>query len=180
MNRLVSITLVFLGIFSSSCGINKHFDKQKKPEGYVRQFSTTDDRFKSHVTKFENHAKIKTGNMNFKINDIPINFGDTENEQYVGVCFSYSDGKKEILIKAIWWNMASNDAKESLIFHELGHCALDRNHNEDHILNSKGEKIRASVMHPAIVSSRDYNEYYDGYVHELFTTDKGILTSLFN
>lgn len=171
---------IILSLLTTSCGLNGHFDKKKKPAGYVRQFSTTDERFSTYVSKFEDHAKIKTGNINFKVNDIPINFGDTENDQFVGVCFTYSDGKREILIKQEWWSVASQGAKESLIFHELGHCALDREHNEDELIAGDGKKIRASIMHPSIVSAQHYSKYYDGYVHELFTQDKGILSTLFN
>lgn len=166
-------------ILFTSCGLNAHLDKKKKPVGFVRQFSTTDTTFTAYVKKFEDHAKIKTGNMNYQVNDIPINFGDTEDEQFVGVCFTYSDGKREIIIKADWWNRSSLSSRESLIFHELGHCALDRDHNDETIINEKGQTLRASIMHPSIVSSANYTEYYDGYVHELFTLDRGILSSMF-
>ncbi len=175
--KLVSSILMMS--FAASCGITNHFDKVKKPAGYVRQFSTTDETFNAYIKKFEDHAKIKTGNVNYKLNDIPINFGDTENERFVGVCFTYSDGKKEVIIKADWWNKVPPSSRESLIFHELGHCALDREHNEDMIVNGKGEELRASIMHPSIVSAQAYSEYYDGYVHELFTNDRGILSGLF-
>ena len=174
------ICFIFTLLLLTSCGLNAHLDKKNKPEGFVRQFSTSDTTFSSFVKKFEDHAKIKTGNMNYQVNDIPINFGDTEDERFVGVCFTYSDGKREIIIKADWWNRSSQSSRESLIFHELGHCALDRDHNDETITNTQGQTLRSSIMHPSIVSSANYSEYYDGYIHELFTFDNGILSSMFN
>ena len=179
MQALKTLSAILVLILCTSCGLTGRFDKVKKPSGYIRQFSTSNEIFDTYVKKFEDHAKIKTGNMNYKVIDIPINFGDTENDQFVGVCFTYSDGKKEIIIKADWWNRVSTSSKESLIFHELGHCALDRDHNEDVIENTNGEVIRASIMHPAIVSAQHYSHFYDGYIHELFTSDIGILSNLF-
>jgi hypothetical protein len=158
----------------TGCGMLTGFDHQEKGPGYTRQFTTTQGEFFSYVATFENHAKIELGNPAFTVVDIPINFGDTENSEYVGVCFSYSNGDKEIIIDKQWWDRVSITSRESLIFHELGHCAINRVHNDEEIVKS-GKTVRASIMHPGVVSSTDYNAYKTGYIHELYTSDQSVL-----
>lgn len=167
------LCILFLGL-SQSCGLVSHLDNQKKGKGYIRQFSTTNNTFQPYVYSFEAHAKNELNDPNFKVVDVPINFGDTENDQFVGVCFTYSNGDKEIIIDKEWWDRVSETAKESLLYHELGHCALNRGHNEDTI-EKNNKTIRASVMHPGVVSTMDYNNYKTGYIHELFTADQNLL-----
>ncbi|MBT7609052.1 MAG: hypothetical protein HN576_04810 [Bacteriovoracaceae bacterium] len=158
----------------TSCGVLTGFDHQEKGVGYTRQFTTTENGFLSYIVTFENHAKTELNNPSFVVADIPINFGDTENTSYVGVCFSYSNGDKEIIIDKEWWDSVSPTSRESLIFHELGHCALNRVHNEEEIVKS-GKTVRSSIMHPGVVSAIDYNTYKPGYLHELYTSDQSIL-----
>ena len=52
-----------------------------------------------------------------------IQFGDTD---FGGVCFRNSGN---ILINEDSWNKRTDFSKEFLIFHELGHCVLDRRHD---------------------------------------------------
>jgi hypothetical protein len=158
----------------SSCGLISNFDHQEKGVGYTRQFTSTQSGFLSYVSTFENYAKIELNNPSFVVSDVPINFGDTENSEYVGVCFTYSNGDKEIIIDKEWWDRVSPTSRESLIFHELGHCALNRAHNNEEI-EKEGKKVRASLMNPGVVSSNDYNSYKPGYLHELYTSDQSVL-----
>jgi len=46
----------------------------------------------------------------------------------LGQCKSYSNGSKEIVIDQPYWNQASDVEREYLVFHELGHCILGREH----------------------------------------------------
>ena len=173
--KLQFILLLLLSLNSfSGCGIIKGLDNQEKGAGFVRQFSTTDGGFLSYITTFENNGKIEFNDPTFKVTNVPVNFGDTENPEFVGVCFTYSNGDKEIIIDKQWWDRVSPTSRESLIFHELGHCALNRVHNDEEI-EKNGKTVRASIMNPGVVSSMDYNSYKPGYLHELYTNDQTIL-----
>jgi hypothetical protein len=106
--------------------------------------------------------------------DIPINFGDPENEQFAGVCFVYPDGKKEIIIQKEIWDNINYVQKQVLIFHELGHCALGRSH-DDETTTVDGKKVKTSIMNSVIPTSEDYKAYENGYLKELFTYSKTAL-----
>ncbi|MFT6071095.1 MAG: hypothetical protein ACJAT2_002084 [Bacteriovoracaceae bacterium] len=164
------LTLILL----SSCGLPIGRDLVVKNKGEVRQFESSNPLFTSIVSQFEQAGKQYSGNPNFSAGHVPVNFGDTENESFEGVCFSYPDGTTEVIIRESWWNSASEALKESLLFHELGHCVLNRDHdNETHEANSVTYK--ASLMNSVIVNSGQYNAHRSGYLTELFTLDKAPL-----
>lgn len=167
---LILIALLFL----SSCGLPIGRDLVVKNKGEVRQFETSNPLFSSIVSDFEQAGKQYSGNANFSAGHVPVNFGNTENDAFEGVCFSYPDGTTEVIIKESWWNSASQSLKESLLFHELGHCVLGRDHdNETHEANSRTYK--ASLMNSVIVNPGHYNSHKGGYLTELFTLNKSPL-----
>ena len=154
----------------------------------TRKFDTSDPVFDKYVARFEELGRYHTQKPFFIVGDIPINFGDTENPNYDGVCFSYANGEKEIIIKKSWWDKQEKSDKdkedskggyslirESLLFHELGHCRLGRKHEERMVYGN----VKRSMMSPNVVNSNDYRRYKEGYWEELFTgsTDK-LLESL--
>jgi len=49
-----------------------------------------------------------------------------------GQCKTYSDGRREIVIDSEYWQRADPLEREFILFHELGHCVLDRDHNDEH------------------------------------------------
>jgi hypothetical protein len=161
----------------SSCGIPLPLQKDLvvKDRNAVRQFATTAPAFNSFVDDFEIKGKAITGNANFSVGDVPINFGDTENPNFQGVCFEYPDGTKEVIIKKSWWDANNNhNYRESLIFHELGHCVLGRDHLDDTAANTE-DSFKISMMNSVIVAPEDYQPHRDQYHEELFTQDYSAL-----
>jgi hypothetical protein len=47
----------------------------------------------------------------------------------LGQCKSYSDGSQTVVIDDNYWQRADDYEKEYIVFHELGHCVLGRDHN---------------------------------------------------
>lgn len=66
--------------------------------------------------------------------------------------------------KDTWSFLESNLKREALIFHELGHCIQDKEHDES--LTSKG--IPNSIMYPIILSTQTYESNYSHYIAQLF------------
>ena len=163
-----------------SCAEISDFVENK--EGLRRCSKTNYDAFGQYLARFEEVGRAYTKNPEFQIGDIPVCFGDTENPRFDGVCFSYASGKKEIVIKKSWWeqyNVLDESGKEdysllreSLIFHELGHCRLGRKHEETIlVLSEQGNniKIKKSLMSHNIIGSEHYRKYKNAYWEELFT-----------
>jgi len=176
-----NILSLFVIVFAlSGCGIPLPLQKDLvvKDINAVRQFTTTNSVFNSYVAAFEQYGKVHTGDGRFSVGDIPINFGDTENENFQGVCFEYPDGTKEVIIRESWWNGASEEYRESLLFHELGHCRLDRDHIDDAVMTSSNRSYKISLMSSIIVGPGDYSQYKSEYLTELFSqnTDELLLS----
>lgn len=126
--------------------------------------------------------------------DVPINFvaddyippGYTSNNNnYHGTCIKYelSNGEivtREIFIKENYWNNVDEIAQQYLIFHELGHCILDRDHFDDFFITSDNKKIYVSIMSTYVSGEmlENYENYYDGYMQELFTQETTLLEEL--
>lgn len=167
------ICLAFLAItFFSSCGVV--FKDHQKLEG-GRKYNSTNPVFLSYVGKFEQQGKTHTGDPGFVVGDIPINFDtDLPGGDVKGVCNEYSDGTKEILIKESWWNSVDDGFRESLLYHELGHCRLGRDHKDD-MINIGNSQFKKSMMHSYIVNSSEYIMHQNDYFRELFTNDTSSL-----
>lgn len=78
-----------------------------------------------------------------------------------------------IEINKTQWVKLSDSKKTSLIFHELGHCVLNRDHDNSEIFGQK-----TSMMHYIILSDKEYQGREKYFSKELFTFKKDF--DLFN
>lgn len=109
INKLIVIVLVFLACITYSVA-----NKLLKD-------------FKDHNPIFDSYAKGFPSN----IKQIPIVFADeVEN---AGTCHSWFNGYREIEINRKMWNGYSDSQRRWLIWHELGHCELSKDHVNLHI-----------------------------------------------
>lgn len=173
MKLISKLSILALLILSTSCGQLLNDVLKRKSES--RKNSTSNSVFSTYIAEFESTAKSVYGASSFSIGDIPVNFGDTTNDSFDGVCIEYSGGQKEVIVKESWWKTADTLQKKQMIFHELGHCRLGREHNSETIQSGSGETIKISIMNPVIPASYHYQRYQSGYDQELFTTDKSSL-----
>jgi hypothetical protein len=88
---------------------------------------------------------------------INVSFADTETQknglgETVGECLLYTDGnsgtvlERDIHIDSGYWATASEDARTEIMYHELGHCAL----NLQHIFTVKDDHCPTSIMYPYV------------------------------
>lgn len=161
---MFKIAILFCNIFLASCG-TKISDNATT---YVPRPDFKDDpQFAQYKTTFENIYKNETGNNSFTIGDIPIVMTSEvllDNPSVIGVCYTYSDNKRAIVVKDEFWNRSDVSARQVLINHELGHCRLNRGHNDETHNN-----VKLSVMHSQIVLGAEYFIFRDWYNAELIT-----------
>ncbi len=81
--------------------------------------------FVPHVDQFIEEARIRGHIIDFTEFGLSIQFREELDKESTGVCFI---GKHKIEIDRSDWNKLSDNSKEGLIFHELGHCELGRVH----------------------------------------------------
>jgi hypothetical protein len=164
-----------------ACGIQvpgKKHDIVHVRGATTKLHDSSNEQFQPYIEKFEFHGRREFNDPKFKVGDIPINFGDTTNPDYDGVCLVYSDETKEIIIRKSWWDRAHPLQREMMVFHELGHCRLGRTHEEETV--PVGERpLKVSLMNPVIPDSTTYESAREGYISELFTYSTNRLMSLF-
>lgn len=110
--------------------------------------------FQNYVDLFEEKIKQKV--------KIDIDYNKLE-YPIVGVCITYTNGYKEIQIDSDSWVEYDENYREELIFHELGHCVLGRDHDNSII---EGYRVPKSIMYPYIFGYA-YNKYKVYYLEEL-------------
>lgn len=97
--------------------------------------------------------------------NIEIKFEDLD-PMIAGVCYSYTDPSfNYIEIDRDLFSTYSELGREELIFHELGHCILDREHTTSRIAY-KDTTIPKSIMYPYIFGglpfyAENLSYYYD-------------------
>ena len=132
-----------------------------------------DPAFKSYISTFESMygAKVTDIDFYFKALDYPV----------IGQCSIWTTnyGKiKHIQVDPTYWNdeITSEEQKIGLIFHEIGHCFLDRPHTEDKMFYtpqgfSFKVKIPSSIMYPYNFYSSFYEPLKSYYYTELINPE---------
>lgn len=92
---------------------------------------------------------------------IPINFHEMDG--FAGKC----KNKAEILIDPDDWESRSVHQQKALIYHELGHCVLGRDHYNETVSDGLfGRPVSIMTEHLGLV---DFNSsHFDSYIEELF------------
>jgi hypothetical protein len=130
-------------VLNSSCGPTTFQEKKNK----------IDLEFVELVQLFEKeqHENVDV-DISFKKLELPT----------VGLCWQQvqDDFKQgiEIEIDPDFWFSSSDVKKEELLFHELGHCILNRDHDNSRLYYS----IPKSVMYPYVFewAYKDHRSYY--------------------
>lgn len=70
----------------------------------------------------------------------------------------------QVTIDPVWWSIATPNNRENIVFHELGHCILMRDH--DYAMLAPG--VPASIMYPVVIPDSIYASHHTYYMYELF------------
>lgn len=83
----------------------------------------------------------------------------------VGQCTRRENERNMVTVDRSYWRTISPLDKEFLVFHELGHCALNR----DHLEEEKPDGWCLSIMGSGIRCQTNYNQQTrESYLDELF------------
>lgn len=122
---------------------------------------STDPTFEPYIQEFEAHYNRSTA-------DIPIAFDDLD-PSVAGVCYrSYVAGSVRfayIKIDRNYWPKMSEYQKLNLIFHELGHCALNR----DHVKSDSVRVCPTSFMYEQVLDTSCIRSNINSYIQEMFS-----------
>jgi hypothetical protein len=144
-----------------------------RPNGDPRDITGINPAFDTYVAQFEQH-------LGRSIGDIPMQFANLPGDM-VGECIIWDVDPefswREIKIDPTFWaNNQDVNTAMSLIFHELGHCVLNRAHiyTTWTYTNKDGPwSVPTSIMYPYLFfdSWEPFPELTSYYMNELFNFD---------
>lgn len=128
---------------------------------------SVDEEFKSAVAIFQREALLRGVDVSKATNSINVVFDDLDADA-LGRCTKTPLGPKTIRIDRRFWKTAYNNQRLAVVFHELGHCALGREH-----VDAVDDQHRpVSLMFPSAAFPGDFfQEKSDEYFDELFQSN---------
>lgn len=120
--------------------------------------------FQKYFVAFENDAI--TNNHFQQIDDLIIQFQSDMTSAWAGYCANQGGvyATPTISVNTLYWTNLSNDQQQALIYHEMGHCVLNREHK-----TTMWNTVPDSIMYPSVLRAGLLTQYHDHYVTELFT-----------
>lgn len=97
------------------------------------------------------YLALKGGPLTFNVDMVFA----TQSDGIVGMCI-YGDFRIIEIDPDYWFNRASEQYKTNIIFHELGHCDLNRDHDKKRLSNGKPK----SIMWPYLFDLAGEEDYY--------------------
>lgn len=133
------------------------------------------EEFEAYVQNFTDLAKSNNRRINNK--NLIIRFNDSlMKDNILGVCI-YGGRTPIIEIDESEWYDMSPMRREQLLFHELGHCLLGRDHNIKTMLGIDNIDIPVSIMYPYLFNTWHYENNYQHYISELFNWNNILSTN---
>lgn len=131
-----------------------------------------------YVEKFEQaYAEIRSV-PNYKIVDLVVEFVDKfegENRlNTIGLCFRGGGRSPKIQLLRSWWKTATENGREALVNHEIGHCTLYQAHRED---KHPGGRPK-SLMYPTVLAYEFKDATRDEYMKELINFTQALTTRM--
>lgn len=137
-----------------NCGRGFDVVKAQDPSTYI-----TDPVFHQYIENFEHYH---TQN----VEQVPIVFGDVG--KYAGMCWRLWVGDAFIYgyikIDKKNWDTMAEEQKTNLIFHELGHCAMNR----DHVAFDSPRLCPTSFMYFQAMTIDCLQKHHEEYIKEMF------------
>ncbi len=167
--RPLSICLFWLLLTALSC--QQPADVPSQPAYY-----SVATELEPYVQRFRDEAQ-KRGKP-IAINNLIVEFGQTSQQDVCGEC-TLEPGKTPRVVltqNALCWQQASAQARECLVFHELGHCLLKRPHLTKQfpngsfvsLMNPDDRTVYATCTYPIGNDGCDKRPRRAYYMDELF------------
>lgn len=119
--------------------------------------------FIKYVNSFEKEYGKSIGDVSMDFVDQPSNI--------VGLCKKWGYTYRQVEVDKTYWKQATEEERMGLVFHELGHCVLDREHKSDYFLYNGLHitgQVPASLMFPYNFYTSFYSELEAYYKYEMF------------
>lgn len=158
--RLFSLfSVVFLYQVMQSCEIES--------EPTIKEFSNVDQRLWTYFQNFETEAEKRGYTIDLNTMNVTGEISGIHDGNVIGTCSYGFRRPNAVTIDDAFWNRNGLLSREEVVFHELGHCILERDHTE----RTTNNGFCSSIMRSGTGSCRTVynltNRSY--YLDELFT-----------
>lgn len=104
--------------------------------------------------------------MNLDLSPYSGIFMELEENNVAAKCQTLSNGSKRVVVDQSFWNSASTLQREMVVFHELGHCVLNRPHLDD--ARTDGSCVSMMQSGLSLCKMSYTNQTRSAYLDELF------------
>jgi len=115
---------------------------------------------------FEEEAEERGISINLTELGVTGNIVNLGGSGVIGLCRRNENEPNRIAVDPVAWQNGSEAFRELVVFHELGHCVLDREHRDD-----QEEGVCLSIMHSGLTDctvSLEDSDIREEYIDELF------------
>lgn len=154
---LVISSLLFLGC-NKKLGDENYAPSPNQPTPNIDEINSELD---TYVNQFEQRYGLTVSYP--VLFDTGTKTGSSSNSGIIiGLCEVWSNGDRFIYINQSWFSNSTTSitAKKILIFHELGHCSFDRDHDSRKYSNGMPYSIMYPTINPIIPF---FNTTYENY-----------------
>lgn len=164
------ITFLFLITFLAAC--NQDLDNTTEapvPQGFTSDdefFPTVQPELRPFFIAFEEEAAERGFTFNLTDEGITGNIVDLGGGNIVGLCRRLDEAPNRIAVDSDAFARGSEAFRELVVFHELGHCVLEREHLDD---SENG--VCVSIMNSGTIGCEldlSDSDIREAYLDELF------------
>ncbi len=164
LDRQLLIAFVALCTISS-CGTDNNDIDQIQISNDVT-YPLADKELWSYFQNFEEEALLRGFKYDLNTLEITAVIETITEEGVAGTC-QYGQHIHHVTIDEDFWKYSSTLIREMVVFHELGHCVLHKDHTEEYDSNGNCLSIMNSGTVECNVAYTNQNRTY--YIDELFT-----------
>lgn len=164
----LSILFFTLLLFLGSCA-DDDTDANDGPRGFESNeelFPTVTPELRPFYIAFEEEAAERGIDIDLTREEVTGNIVELGNMGVLGVCVRSDTEPNRVAIDDDAWRLANNALRELIVFHELGHCVLNREHLDDE-QNGTCTSIMNSGLSGCEISLEN-NTIRSAYLDELF------------
>ena len=136
-------------------------------EEVIERFANVDERLWDFFESFENEAALRGIAIDLNEEGTTGVISPISDDGVAGTC-QYNSHFNNVTVDEGFWNRGSTLFREFVVFHELGHCVLHRDHEESSFDNGICRSIMRSGLEDCRDAYIDQNRSY--YLDELFST----------
>lgn len=130
-----------------------------------KESQLVDKPLREYLNIFEVEAMKRGIKVDYGKNPVEVRLELHNDSARLGWCNYHSDRPDLIIINAFYWDLLNDLEKEKLVFHELGHCILNRSHLD--AIQQDG--YCKSIMQSGQRCADNYNiDTRSSYLDELF------------